>query len=109
MVACPEMTEKLTLASVSQRLDTAIGVSKWLASIFIPVTLGLFGWLFNAAHTQGERSARIEQRLDDISDQQKKLIPSLIGDLLRKGPQTAQSRSTAGRSRHHLIGLCART
>jgi hypothetical protein len=81
------MPEKPTVATLSERLNSSIGIAKWGSAILVAV----LGWLCVTAQSHSERLSRIEQHLQDISEQQKKVIPSLFGDLLKKGPQTVES------------------
>jgi hypothetical protein len=105
-VYCPDMVKPgqqafgaaVTLGQLTERLDIAIKVGLGIAGGIIAAAGAVLTWISiyylparigSDLSPYGERLAKIEQKVNDIDENQRKLLPSLLQEFLKK--------STAGK------------
>jgi hypothetical protein len=83
-----------TVAVLSERLNTAISIARWWGGIMTTAVVVAGGFLLSRVIDHGEKLSAIQTTLTDIQNEQKKAVPEIVGELIKK-PTNGKFEATA--------------
>lgn len=72
------------VAVLHERLTTAVRVGSYLGGAFVAATITCASFFLSKLMDHGEKLAQVQGTLNQISIEQKKAVPSVVGELLQK-------------------------